>query len=299
MKQISLKQLIFIIIIAWIITGIVLWLVFKDWQKSAAFGDTFGFINSLFSGLALAAIIYTIYLQKNELELQRKELKFTRKELSRTANAQEQNLKMINEQLRLSSLPIVQFESRNIDSINYIIINNSSQNAAFDVDINIFQGINSKSIKLEEFINEFVKNNRHDYYNKRNINEDLFYLSERGVYHSFLPKKRILIPIEYPINSNSPEVLIQYRDGLNNNYTQSIKFKKSNARDKPYEFSIYRPKIPTIMERVDLIEHFRIQNPPILTKEYCDKADNSISVSSLIDKTNYNVEGRWPMKDIR
>jgi len=280
-------------------TGIALWFFFQDWQKSAAFGDTFGFINSLFSGLALAAIIFTIYLQKNELELQRKELKFTRKELNRTANAQEQNLKMINEQLRLSSLPIVQFESKIINSTKFIIINNPSQNPAFDVDISIFQGINSKSIKLMEFINKFVKKDRQDYFFKRKINEDLFYLSERGVYYSFLPNKRILIPIEYPINSNSPEVLIQYRDGLNNNYTQSIKFKRSNGRSKPYEFSIFRPKIPTVMERVDLIEQFRIENPPNLIKEYCNKADNSISVSSLIDKSNYNVEGRWFMENMK
>jgi len=41
----------------------------------------FGAINSLFSGLALAGVIYTIHLQKNELSLQRKELKLNRREL--------------------------------------------------------------------------------------------------------------------------------------------------------------------------------------------------------------------------
>ena len=53
------------------------------------------------------------------------------------------------------------------------------------------------------------------------------------------------------------------------------------------------------MERVDLIEQFRIENPPNLIKEYCNKADNSISVSSLIDKSNYNVEGRWFMENMK
>jgi hypothetical protein len=42
-------------------------------------GDTFGAINSLFSGLAFAGIIGTIILQKEELSLQRKELEDTRK----------------------------------------------------------------------------------------------------------------------------------------------------------------------------------------------------------------------------
>jgi hypothetical protein len=53
------------------------------------FGDTFGAINSLFSGLAFAGIIYTILLQRDELHLQREELKSTREELKRSADAQE------------------------------------------------------------------------------------------------------------------------------------------------------------------------------------------------------------------
>lgn len=44
------------------------------------FGDKFGFINSLFSGLALAGIIYSIFLQQSELSLQSQELKETREE---------------------------------------------------------------------------------------------------------------------------------------------------------------------------------------------------------------------------
>lgn len=42
------------------------------------FGDKFGAINALFSGLAFAGIIFTILLQRKELELQRNELEQTR-----------------------------------------------------------------------------------------------------------------------------------------------------------------------------------------------------------------------------
>lgn len=55
---------------------------FSDWTTRGTFGDSFGAINSLFSGLALGGIIYTIFLQKKELSLQRKELKNTRKEFT-------------------------------------------------------------------------------------------------------------------------------------------------------------------------------------------------------------------------
>lgn len=55
------------------------------------FGDLFGGINTFFSGLAFAGVIYTIFLQKEELRLQRKELELTRNELKRSAEAQEKS----------------------------------------------------------------------------------------------------------------------------------------------------------------------------------------------------------------
>jgi len=45
-------------------------------------GDMFGTVNALFSGLALAGIIFTILLQRKELGYQREELKATRLEFS-------------------------------------------------------------------------------------------------------------------------------------------------------------------------------------------------------------------------
>lgn len=43
-------------------------------------GDMFGAVNALFSGLAFAGIIFTILLQRNELQLQREEIEETREE---------------------------------------------------------------------------------------------------------------------------------------------------------------------------------------------------------------------------
>lgn len=58
-------------------------------EERGQFGDMFGSINALFSGLAFAGIIYTILLQRKELALQREELVATRQELQRSAEAQE------------------------------------------------------------------------------------------------------------------------------------------------------------------------------------------------------------------
>jgi hypothetical protein len=57
---------------------------FSNWQTSGTFGDTFGALNALFSGLAFAGVIVTILIQKSELENQRTELQLQRTEMQET-----------------------------------------------------------------------------------------------------------------------------------------------------------------------------------------------------------------------
>lgn len=68
--------------------GFVAYISFESWEQRGAFGDMFGAVNALFSGLAFAGVIYAILLQTKELELQREELKLTREELTKSASAQ-------------------------------------------------------------------------------------------------------------------------------------------------------------------------------------------------------------------
>lgn len=75
--------LVFIIVFAWTCSGYILY----SFENRGTFGDMFGAINALFSGLAFAGVIYAILLQRKELELQREELKMTREELKKTAEA--------------------------------------------------------------------------------------------------------------------------------------------------------------------------------------------------------------------
>ncbi|UZH54868.1 putative phage abortive infection protein [Salinimicrobium tongyeongense] len=79
-KLVGLYILLGIVFIVWIASLLGLNQLISDPERKGQFGDSFGAINSLFSGLALAGIIYTIYLQKKELSLQRKELSDTREE---------------------------------------------------------------------------------------------------------------------------------------------------------------------------------------------------------------------------
>lgn len=65
-----------LIIVIWIATYFLL----RNDSDRGTFGDMFGVTNTLFSGLALDGIIFTILLQKKELGYQRDELRETRKE---------------------------------------------------------------------------------------------------------------------------------------------------------------------------------------------------------------------------
>lgn len=79
-----LTILILVVITLWVLTAVVISYFFSDWGERGTFGDAFGSINALFSGLAFASLIYTILLQRKELHMQRKELTLQREEVSRS-----------------------------------------------------------------------------------------------------------------------------------------------------------------------------------------------------------------------
>ncbi|NRF91547.1 hypothetical protein HQN89_11000 [Paenibacillus frigoriresistens] len=61
-----------LIFICFAIYLIITSIIFKgDWVTRGQFGDTFGFLNTLFSALAFVGVIYTLNIQRKESELQR------------------------------------------------------------------------------------------------------------------------------------------------------------------------------------------------------------------------------------
>lgn len=72
-------------------------------------GDSFGLINSLFSGLALAGIVYTIYLQTEQLKIQSEDLEHQREELQETRLVLKEQHKEFNEQNK--TLRLQRFEN--------------------------------------------------------------------------------------------------------------------------------------------------------------------------------------------
>ena len=71
---------------------------------AGTYGDMFGAINALFSGLAFAGVIVAIFLQRKELELQREELTATREELAKTARANREQAEIQNLAAQIAGL---------------------------------------------------------------------------------------------------------------------------------------------------------------------------------------------------
>lgn len=65
-----LISIVLIFILLWMMNG---WVLLDHTnEERGSIGDMFGASNALFSGLALAAVAYSLWLQRSELELQRK-----------------------------------------------------------------------------------------------------------------------------------------------------------------------------------------------------------------------------------
>ena len=96
MKKIIVLTLVFVVVfpLYFIFVGN----LYPDMVSRGQFGDLFGGLNTLFSGLAFGGVIYAILLQRKDLELQREELKLTREELKRTAEAQEKSEQALSKQ---------------------------------------------------------------------------------------------------------------------------------------------------------------------------------------------------------
>ena len=82
-----LALIVLLVVIAYFLISA--WL-FPSIEIRGQFGDSFGAVNALFSGLAFAGLISALFLQRNELQLQRDELRLTRHELAAQSAAQKE-----------------------------------------------------------------------------------------------------------------------------------------------------------------------------------------------------------------
>jgi len=87
-------------------------------DSPGVFGDQFGSINSLFTGLAFVALLFTIYQQSHDLKIQQSDLALSLEEMRKSADAQTAQVRINTLSSLLSSLPLLIREEEN--RVNHI-----------------------------------------------------------------------------------------------------------------------------------------------------------------------------------
>ncbi len=118
-------------LILWLFVVVIFWIIywvsveygiddnFGDASDRGIFGDQFGGLNALFSGFAFAVIIYTLILQRADLELQQEELKLTRDELKGQKEQMEMQTKTLTKQnFEDTFFRLLSFHNEVVDSLN-------------------------------------------------------------------------------------------------------------------------------------------------------------------------------------
>jgi len=109
-----------VIVITWAAGGAAVYFCQSSADR-ASFGEMFGAVNALFSGLAFAGVICAILLQREDLALQRSELQLTRQQHAVSAKANQAAAKSLADQARL------QLRSAQLDALTAQLQSCSSQ----------------------------------------------------------------------------------------------------------------------------------------------------------------------------
>lgn len=97
-------KLIVLVILLWLLSGILIIVFMDNWSDRGTFGDLFGAVNALFSGLAFAALIYTIVLQRDEIKQNKEEIVLNRKELAKGSKLQQKAQEVLIQQVAQTHL---------------------------------------------------------------------------------------------------------------------------------------------------------------------------------------------------
>jgi hypothetical protein len=95
----SFTALIIFTIAIWFLSAIGIMFFLDDWSDRGTFGDLFGAVNALFSGLAFAGLLYSLIENRKQISSQQEELFINRKELLKARKIQEKTEKAIEAQV--------------------------------------------------------------------------------------------------------------------------------------------------------------------------------------------------------
>ena len=169
------------VLAAW---GLSWWLINKNIDCSTergTFGDMFGAVNALFSGLAFAGLIVTLLYQKEELKLQREELKETRNELNaQKLEFQEQNKTMKRQRFENTFFNMLSLQQEIVANLSYDEVE-----------------------RVMDFSNPLKNNVKHTIYNGRTIFREMYLNLTVSIpgNHSYMGIKRAIEANDYGVYS--------------------------------------------------------------------------------------------------
>ena len=143
------------------------WLVLQklipESQIAGQFGDAFGTINAIFSGLAFCGLLIALHMQRKELEYQREELQLTRQEMEKSTKAQEESSKQLAEQASLirqqHNEEYRPFINAYFDLKEYylcLILENSGKMPAYKVELLVENGLCIPDTAFENELNKVI-----------------------------------------------------------------------------------------------------------------------------------------------
>lgn len=251
-NSIKLKHILLtfgVVLTLWLFTWVLTIYILDSWGDRGTFGDMFGSVNALFSGLAFAGVLIALFMQKNVLELQRQELADNRAVLE----AQKDELKGQKEQLIIQNKQLQnQYETAELQRFENTFFK-LLENLYFEIKI-LEEKLNNKH-PFQMLANSFQFNS-----NSWNVNIDVEiqkgdfekrFLSELNNFpRSFLPYIKILFTIiKFVDESNVPSKIF---------YTNIIKYKLTSAENILlfyYGFSNLGSNDKILIERYGLISN--------------------------------------------
>lgn len=310
--------LIVLVIVIQIASGFGVYFLIDNWSDRASFGDMFGAIGTLFSGLAFAGVIYTILLQRRDLEIQRRELEVTRGDLERTAKAQEKSQLALKEQAQalkitaqlnsLALIPSLYCNIRDRKKNIEIKIDNIGIAPAYDIDIIVLGVYSEEYIDLPFFISKYVNNESKKDLKIKKDKEGFYCVFDRLVYPMFPQKKSVLCKLGFPLRPSTLYLLLQYRDIQGENYHQLYWYFDNNFNSltiADYRLGALDPVVPANFPRIiyggDDYLNFKTVNkkplPSYISKDIRELFKFSASTGTLKNEAR-EVEDRGTWTDI-
>jgi len=169
-------------------------------DKSGPFGDSFAPLNTLFAGLAFAALWASLRMQRQELALQREELRLTRQELAQSVQAQARlaSAAELDEALRTRPRVVVTLEYEG--SATVLVVRNDGTTPAQNVRLSVDKPIEILPFRAGQ---------------KEAHLTDLSLFSGRG--HTLAPDANVRFMLRRLDNANwsaiAFEVTAEYQDG--------------------------------------------------------------------------------------